>query len=89
MVWAKRVIPFQAGSWGHGTGRNAKAVGPGEQTSKSTSRIYWSVGRSRTRIILPDHILPTEKEHKIFFFLVNIYNKNQLFYDSVIKHFLG
>lgn len=74
---------------GHGAGRNAKAVGPGEQ-SKSPSRIYWSAGRSRIGNILPDPILPVENEGtRLILFLVNIYTKKQLFYNSVIKHFLG
>lgn len=68
----------------------AKAVGLGEQISKSPSRIYRSAGRSRTGIILPDYILSMENEGtRLILFLVNIYTKNQLFYDGVIKHFLG
>lgn len=56
----------------------------------SLSRVYWSAGRSRTGIILPDHILPMENEGtRLILFLVNIYTKKKLFYDSVIKYFLG
>lgn len=32
---------------------------------------------------------PQKMSTRLFLFLVNIYTKNQLFYDSVIKHFLG